>query len=48
MEIDIDKIKDALDNSNLMNTHKDLYWKLWKLISNYEFEEAYKSHSKEE
>ena len=38
MEIDIDKIKTALENSNLIKTHKDLYWKLWTVITEYEVE----------
>jgi len=38
MEIDIDKIKTALENGNLMTTHKDLYWKLWAVITEYEVE----------
>ncbi len=38
MEIDIDKIKTAMENSNLIKTHKDLYWKLWTVITEYEVE----------
>ena len=36
METDIDKIKTALENSNLIKTYKDLYWKLWTVITEYE------------
>ena len=39
MDEDIEKIKDALDNSNLINTNKQLYWDLWSVLSKYIVEE---------
>ena len=35
---DTEKIKIALVNSNLIKTHKDLYWELWAVITRYEVE----------